>query len=126
MNMPQSWIEWLCKSPAWTLGFITFVTALVSFVILFRENPSLVFVVIAIVVFIALWFLSLFVSFAKTAPLIHGGKGIYRFERQLPLALAGIIILPVFALVLLTPHGNREFIVTSFIGTATPTLTITP
>lgn len=126
MNIPQNWIEWLRKSPTWTLGFITFVTTLVGFVILFRDNPSLVFVVVATVILIALWLLSLFVSFAKTAPLIHGGKGLYRFERHRPLALAGLIILPIFTTVLLAPHGNREYIVTSFIGTATPTPTITP
>lgn len=56
--------------------------------------------------------LCLYAAFARTLPLVKGGKGVYRFSKYRPWALAGIGLISILI-------GA-----TIFIGTATPTLKI--
>jgi hypothetical protein len=92
-NENKSLIEILKNLSGWTKGTITLLTILVSFVILFRENFSLmlilIFVLFSIAGTIAMWY----VLIAKTPPLIEGGKGVYKYANFRKGAIGGIIVL---------------------------------
>jgi hypothetical protein len=124
MDERQNWVDRLVRIPNWIKAVAGFVTVLVSFIILARDNYHLVIVVLVFSLLFFILGVFIYVLFSKTPPLIEGGQGVYRFSSFRPWALAGIIlvILIIFSTIIIQP--TREFIVLSFVGT--PTVTQSP
>jgi hypothetical protein len=61
-------IRWIKQFPKVVIGFITLITGIVGFIILFRDNLHLIIVVISSLFFITVWLISFYVSFVKTPP----------------------------------------------------------
>lgn len=124
MNKLQ-WFERIRNLPGWVIAAITLVTTVVGFVVLFQNKVYLVAVILSILVSLSVWLLCLYASFAKTQPLVPGGKGVYRFERIRPWTLTSIIVIPLLASAALSLSPTREIIAIAVLGTATPTPTFT-
>src|SRR6266498_1444907 len=77
-------------------------------------------------VLIFLLYLFVYVVFAKTPPLVEGGKGVYRYGIFRPAASIGIFIILLLVFLIFTLKPSRTFVVSALIGTATPLPTITP
>jgi len=122
MSKQKKWVDKLNRIPTWIKAAIGFVTALVSFVILTRDNFYLVIVILGFSLSFSLLGLFAYVLYSKTPPLIEGGKGVYRFSSLRPGALAGIILVVLIIASAFIIQPTREFIYLSFIGTPTAVL----
>ena len=122
MGDVQKWIAWMKKLPVWVQGVIGLIAAIVSFVILFRENYHLGLVITGLTILVSVLCLSAYIAFAKTPPLIIGGKGVYRCENYRIWALRSIAFIVVGIGLMLLLRPSRLYITTAFVGTATPTV----
>jgi len=121
MDKNQKWIDWIKGLPAWVTGTIGLATAIISFVVLFQQRCYTATVVLALLFASAILCLCIYIAFAKTPPLIEGGKGVYRHENLRPWAIAGVFVILLAVVSSLVFKPSRSFIATAFIGTATPT-----
>lgn len=121
MSERQRWIEAIKKLPAWVSGAISLATAIIGFVLFLQGNSQLGVTILGILFVVVLFLLFMYVAFAKTPPLIEGGKGIYRFEKYRTWALIGIgfVIGLTSAVLILKP--SRSFVASAITGRATPT-----
>lgn len=120
MGKNFSLLEFLKKMSGWATGVITFLTLLVGFVILFRDNQHLVFVLIIFISSFALVIICAYVILKKTSPLIIGGKGLYKYTKIRPYALfVGIAILILNIMFIRSPSGG-QIVTTAFNGTMVP------
>jgi hypothetical protein len=94
----EDWFEYLKKIPNWIKASVLFFTALLSFSITVKENFYLASLLIYTVIFVTVWLICIYVSFAKTKPLVEGGKGVYRFPTLRFWGLAGIVMVPFVAI----------------------------
>ncbi len=107
-------LPWIQKIPNWVLGFIGLVTAIVTFLIFFQDNFYLATVVILTLLIVSIAIFSLHVVFAKTPPLIEGGKGVYRYGNKRIIAPFFLgIVLGITLLVLLSIPG-KNFVILAF------------
>lgn len=120
MNNKPSLTEYLKQFSGWVTGGITFLTMLVGFVLLFRDNPQLITILIVLTTSVAIEIVFWRVIADKTEPLIAGGKGVYRYPNLRKFAIAGIFIFPFFVLVFFTSTIGRTLSKTAFLGTSTP------
>lgn len=125
MSKQQKWVEWIRKSPGWTLGAIGLISAIVTFLISFKDNFHLVATVTITACFLALLLLCIYLAFAKTQPLVYGGRGVYRFEKGRHWAIVGIALIPVLSGAILVSYPGRNFVAIAVFGTPTPTATAT-
>ena len=125
MREYQSWTELIKNIPTWVKGALGFITLIIGFIILLRNNLYLGMTVIVVVMLITLLFLSIYAGFAKTKPLIYGGKGVYRYEKYRGWAVFGVFISLVLIVIIFLSEPTRYFIVIAFDGTPTPTATLT-
>ena|GEM_PF-1623395 len=119
MNKQQRWIEAIKKLPAWISGAISLVTALIGFSLLLQGERQLGIAILAIVGAAALLVLCAYLAFAKTPPLVAGGKGVYRFARYRPWGLIGMGFVLGFVVALLLSKQNRTFVAGAFLGAET-------
>ena len=128
MDKQKDCIESIKKAPDWVKAAVGLVTLIIGFIALFQENPYLSITVSVAVAFVAAFCLCLYVAFAKTPPLIKGGKGVYRFENYRSWALVGVFLVPIVFVLLLAGESSRSFVTIAFVGTVTPTPspTVTP
>ena len=128
MRKQKEPFEWFKNIPGWVKGVIALVTATVGFVLLSQEYPNLVVTVVGVLFLMGVLSGCIHLVFAKTPPLIEGGKGVYRFERFRPWALLGILFVIAIIVAVLAFRPTRSFVVTPFVKTATsrPTPTLFP
>jgi hypothetical protein len=126
MNEEQRWFDLIKNLPNWVKASIGIVTLIIGYISLFQSNFNLVVTVSVATVLVALLGFSLYVVFAKTPPLIDGGRGVYRFQKYRPLAIAMIVIILLVFLILISVKSSQSFVIVAFIGTSTPTPTLTP
>ena len=118
MKTRSSWTEIIPKLPAWISGGISFVTALIGFVLLIEGHKTIGLAILVILVILSMFFGLIYVAFAKTRPLIEGGKGVLRFEKYRPAAFGGIGFLTCLVLVLLFSGQARSFVFTTLMGSS--------
>jgi len=70
----------LKRAPTWISGAISFVTAVIGFILLIRGNIRLGITVLVALVVVFILGGCLYLTFARTEPLVAGGRGVYRFE----------------------------------------------
>ncbi|CAG0973601.1 hypothetical protein ANAEL_01318 [Anaerolineales bacterium] len=123
---PPQWINWIKELPDWIKATVGLVTIVISFVIAFRANYYLSIVIIATLAIISLFLLFTYVTFAKTPPLIEGGKGLYRFEKYRIVAFSGMVTILSIVYFVVALEPSRSFVTVALIGSATPPPTIAP
>lgn len=106
-NKPK-WTDELKKLPSWISGIISFVTAIIGFVLLIQGNYQVSIMVLVLLAFSTLFIILVYVAFAKTPPLLEGGKGVYRYHKYRPMAFIGIGIMGVSLFGALILWSNRE------------------
>jgi hypothetical protein len=126
MKEQQKWTEWIRNVPKWVKGVIGLIAAIVTFVLFFRKNFHLVTTISGTLFLGILLYLCLYWAFARTRPLVAGGKGVFRFENHRPWAFVGIGFIVGVSSAILAFEPGRSFIATAFVGTATPTPTPSP
>jgi hypothetical protein len=128
MRKQKEPFEWFKNIPGWAKGAIALVTATIGFVLLFQEHPNLVVTVVGVFFLTGVLCGCIYLVFAKTPPLIEGGKGVYRFERFRPWALLGILFVIAIIVAVLAWRPTRSFVVAPFVKTPTsrPTSTLFP
>jgi len=84
MKDSKTLLELIRHSPKFTISFLAFITAIVSFIILYRENPQLIIVVLIAVLLIASWLIFFYIVIAKSPPLIMGGERGVAFPKASP------------------------------------------
>lgn len=126
MDRQQKWIEAIKNLPTWVGGAIGLATAIISFVVLLQKNYYLGTVILGLLLLVAMLCLCIYLAFAKTPPLVAGGKGVYRFEKYRLWALVGIGLVITITVIMLAYRPSRSFIVVAFRGTATATTMSTP
>lgn len=126
MDKQQKWLDWIRNLPKWVTGTITLATAIIGFVILFQKNYYLGSTVLGFLLLGAVLCLFIYIAFVKTPPLVEGGKGVYRYEKFRRWAFVGIGFVLVVIAAAFALKSSRSFVITAFIGTATPTNTATP
>jgi len=125
MSKQQEWFKGVRELPGWVLGAITLISAIVAFLILFKDNFHLVATVTITVCFLALLLLCIYLAFARTPPLIYGGRGLHRFERARHWALVAVALISVLGVATVVSSSGRNFVKIAFRGTSTPTMTAT-
>lgn len=103
--------EHVLRLQNWTLGIIGFISSIISFVILFKSNYFLSIVVSITILLITIFSLSLYVLFARSQPLIEGGKGVYIHEKYRPVARITIILVPLLVGLSVFVSPTRTFII---------------
>ena len=126
MKEQQKWTEWIRNLPKWVMGAIGLITAIVTFVALFQKNFHLATTISGTLLLLTLLSLCLYWAFARTRPLVAGGKGVFRFESHRPWAFLGIGFIVGVSSAILAFEPGRSFIATAFCGTVTPTPTPSP
>lgn len=119
MGEQQKWIELAKKSPAWISGGISLATAVIGFILLLQGNVRLGVTVLGFLFTALLLFALAYVAFARTTPLIEGGRGVYRFETYRPWALVGLGLVVGLVLAVLLFRESRLFIVAAMTGQET-------
>lgn len=119
------------KLTSWLSGAVGIISAIFSIVFLFQKDFSIA-IIFAIGFLIILLLAFLYIAFAKTPPLVAGGKGVYRFAPYGHLSLIGIGLIVGLVVAVLVFEPSRSFIALSLTGKATPsptptvTVTVTP
>ena len=111
MSKQKDWIESIRRLPAFVQGAIGLLTLIIGFVVLFRDNVYLSVTVSSALILIATFLLCIYLVFAKTPPLVEGGRGVYRFEGYRILALVGIFFVLILVTVLLVTESSRSFVI---------------
>jgi hypothetical protein len=125
MNEHQNWVDWIRQLPTWVGALVALATAIFTFVVLIRGNYYLGVTILGALLLAGMLCLFLYLTFAKTPPLVEGGKGTYRFEKYRYWALGGIVLIFIITGAVLASEPSRSFIAVGFVGTATPTITPT-
>ena len=120
MKKHRDSLDWIKKLPSWISGAIGLTTAVIGFVKLLRGDYALGITILGILTVVSLFFLFLYLAFARTQPLIEGGRGVYRFEKYRLWAIAGLVFTFAIAASTLAFKPSRSFIITAFSGTDTP------
>ena len=76
----HEWIRWIKSTPKGLTGLLALVAGLISFVVLLRTEYKLAAVVVALGLFVVLFWLCLWIRFATTKPAAPGLVGEPRFE----------------------------------------------
>lgn len=104
---PIDWPELIRKLPGWITGFIAFVTAVVGFIRLWREEIDLVTAVLIVVGVGGSW-LGCLRIWRKTKVSPITGKPCPAYPRWRSWALAGLILIPLLATTGLEAWGDSE------------------
>lgn len=126
MNDSQGWIELIVKLPNWVKGTIGFITLVVGFIIGIRNNFQLTIFVVAALFLLTLLALSVYVLFARTKPLLPGGRGVNKYEKYRSFGKVGIFVIPIVMAFFIMYLPSQSFIMQAIFGTPTPTPTATP
>jgi hypothetical protein len=121
MSNQQQWWDIMKKVPAWVSGAISFVTAIIGFVLLLQGNYHLGVTILGILGIAFFLVACIYLYLAKTPPLVEGGKGAYRFEKYRAWALVGIGLIIIIIVMVLIYRPIREFIAIAFGLTTTST-----
>ncbi len=114
-------MQWITKLPNWIKGVIGLITLIITFIVLFLQNIHLSVTVTVAIAVIAAFFSSLYVAISRKRSEVWEGHT-FRFpNRQRHLALAILILVPILVALLLINRPSRSFVITAFVGTATPT-----
>lgn len=126
-NNKFSLTEYLKQFSGWITGIVTFLTMLVGFIVLLRDNPQLMTLVILITTSIAGMIACFRIVTEKTPPLIVGGKGLPKYPKLRTLGIAGFVFIPIFNIIFFASmFGNRVVrVALNGTPTLTPTITIT-
>ena len=116
MGDQPKWVEVAKRTPAWISGAIGLATGIIGFVLLLQGNVDLGVTVLGILVTGLLLFALAYLAFAKTPPLVEGGRGVYRFEKYRTWALLGLGLVVGIASSALLFEESRRFIVASIAG----------
>lgn len=83
-----------------TTSIISFITAIVGFILLWKGNSEIVNTVVIVVGAVSLWASSLYIWFAKKTPRTKRKQSTYTFTENIrAYALIGIVIIPVFTII---------------------------
>lgn len=124
MSKRPQWWESLKKAPAWISGAISFVTAVIGFVLLLQGNVSLGVTILSWIAVIFSLGLCLYLIFARTPPLVEGGKGVFRYEKYRLWAISGVGL--VLVLVATAAIIKPDSVVCIFTTNCPPTNIATP
>jgi uncharacterized protein (TIGR02246 family) len=116
MNQQQSGLEWIKKLPTWINATIALVMGIIGFIIFIQKNYQLGIVVISALFLAAIFFLCLYIVFAKTPPLLEEGKGLYRYEKYRLPAKVGLVIVTIGAVLIFVFNPSRSFVFAAFTG----------
>lgn len=116
MGDEQKWIEVAKRTPALVSGGITLATAVIGFLLLLQGNVALGITVLGVLTTALLLFALAYVAFARTPPLVEGGRGVYRFEKYRTWALLGLGLVIGVAVSTLLFKGSRDFVVSALTG----------
>lgn len=116
MNQQQSGFEWIKKLPTWINATIALAMGMIGFIIFIQKNYQLGIVVLSALFLAAIFFLCLYIVFAKTPPLLEGGKGLYRYEKYRFPATVGLVIVTIGAVLIFVFNPSRSFIFAAFAG----------
>jgi hypothetical protein len=108
----------------WVKGIIGLLTALVSFVFLFRDNTELMVMLIVVTTSISAMIAAWYILTAKTAPLIEGGKGVFKYANMHSFAKIAIFLIPVIDLVFFSSNYGKEVFLISVFGMPKETKTM--
>ncbi|MCP4142167.1 MAG: tetratricopeptide repeat protein [Chloroflexi bacterium] len=109
----------LSDIPKWAKGVIALATTIITFAILVRENYHLSIVVVSILLIFAGFVISIYVLYARTPPLIDGGKGVHIYEKYHIWAYVGLLFFFFLSVFLLWNSVTRNFISAAF-STSSP------
>ncbi|MCL4268405.1 MAG: hypothetical protein KJZ72_02620 [Anaerolineales bacterium] len=113
--------EWFQKIPTWITGAISFLSAIIGFFVLIQENYYIGITVLTCTIAVTLLLIGFYIRFAKTPPLIEGGKGVYLYPKYRAIGLSILILMPIFFLLLLTSKQAQNVMAYAIYGTPTAT-----
>ena len=90
----QKLVNWIKELPVWIKGTIGFITVVVGFVLLWRDNPNIVPPVLLGLFVVGGLLGSLYVAFKRTEPLIERGVGTWQYPYLRRWAIASCILIP--------------------------------
>ncbi|MFQ6058738.1 MAG: tetratricopeptide repeat protein [Anaerolineae bacterium] len=90
----RDWLDFITKLPSWIMGFIAFVSAVVGFIKLWQGDTGLVTIVLLTIGVGGVWLGCAILAFKRTSPLVPGGKGLWKYPRWRPWALASVFVIP--------------------------------
>jgi tetratricopeptide (TPR) repeat protein len=94
-NTPRfNWPDLIQKIPGWIMGLIAFVSAVVGFIKLWQGDTGLMTAVLLVVGVGGGLLGCAYLVLKRTPPQVEGGKGTWKYHRWRPLALAGLIVIP--------------------------------
>jgi len=110
MPNEERWTDVLKKLPTGISGAVSFISAIIGFVLLLQGNYQISIKVITFLALGALFFSSLYMAFTKTPPLVEGGKGVYAFSKYRAWAFVGmgVSILLLFLVMYILQNQNEE------------------
>jgi hypothetical protein len=126
MNEKPDWIKWIRQSPSWLRAAIGLATVVIGFAVLVQSNYYLGITVSVALLLATLFLLCMYLIFARTTPLIEGGRGVYRYERLRPWAMGVAVLVVGLTVTAVALEPSRSFIRVALVGTPTPTPTLTP
>lgn len=105
----------------WVKGIIALLTALVSFVFIFRDNIELMVILIVITTSIFAMIAAWYILTAKTAPLIEGGKGVYTYPKLRMIAKLILILIPISNFMFFSSSYGKDALLITVYGKPTET-----
>ncbi len=117
--------EWFQKIPTWITGVISFLSAIIGFFVLIQENYYIGITVLTCTLTVSLLLLGFYIRFAKTPPLIEGGKGVYLYPKYRTMGLFVLISIPMSFLLLITSKQAQTVMASAIFGTPTTTALVT-
>lgn len=119
-------MEQIKELPNWIKGGIGLITLIITFIALFQKNIYLSVTVTTAATLVAAFCCSLYVAFSKKRSDVWNGYT-YRFPRRHRYwAFAVSVSVLILTVTFFVSRPSRSYVVTAFIGTATPTLTLNP
>jgi len=121
MRGPLNWSELIKKVPGWAKATIVYIGAIAAFIVAFQENWYLYSTVTTILILIYILGGSIYLIVARKPSRSKRKKWIYKYEKQRPWGFAGLALVGLSALGLLTAQPTRQVAQYAFFGTPTPT-----
>jgi tetratricopeptide (TPR) repeat protein len=121
MRGPSNWAELIKKVPGWAKTAIGFITAIAIFIVAFRENWYLYSTVTVILILIYVLGGSIYVIAARKPSRSEEKKWTYKYKKQRPWGIVGLVFVGLSALGLLSAGPTQQVARYAFFGTPTPT-----
>lgn len=106
------------KIPSNIKGLLGFITAIISFVLLFQRNTDLTITILSTLVILSLFIGCLYIAFSKTSSVVIADRRkLYRYPpKQRRLALVGALIILIVIAYFILWNPSRDFAIRSLSG----------